>query len=74
MGRLRRLRGAPPGTDFWDVFRFATTTAFAAYGLGTATESIWFGRKWSTTIKNLVDGAIYAVITGAVFAWLWPVG
>lgn len=65
-------RGAGPAGDFGDVFRFATTTAFAVYGLGGWTESIWFGRKWSTTIKNTVDGLVYAAITGAVFGWLWP--
>lgn len=65
-------RAAVPGADAGAVFRFAGTTAFVAYALGTWSESIWFGRKWSTTAKNTLDGLIYALITGSVFAWLWP--
>lgn len=67
-----RAVGAGPGVDYLDVFRFAATTAFAAYGLGSWSESIWFGRKWSTTLKNTLDGLIYAALTGGVFGWLWP--
>lgn len=65
-------RGAGPGADFGEVFRFAATTAVAAYVVGSWSESIWFGRKWSTTFRNTLDGVIYAAITGAVFGWLWP--
>lgn len=65
-------RAVGAGADFGSVFRFAGTTAFAAYAMGSWSESIWFGRKWSTTLKNTADGVVYAVITGLVFAWLWP--
>ena len=65
-------RAVGPGAEYLEVFRFTATAAFLAYGLGTWSESIWFGRKWSTTLKNTVDGVIYALLTGAVFAWLWP--
>ena len=65
-------RAAGPGADLKHVFRMAATTAFVAYALSTWTESIWFNRKWSTTVKNTVDGLIYALLTGAMFAWLWP--
>lgn len=67
-----RAVGISAAADFGSVFRFAGTAAFAAYALGTWSESIWFARKWSTTLKNTLDGLIYALITGAVFAWLWP--
>lgn len=65
-------RGAGPDAEYLHVFRMASTTAFAAYGLGTWSESIWFGRKWSTTIKNTIDGLVYALLTGGAFGWLWP--
>ena len=65
-------RGAGPAGDYLDVFRFAGTTAFVAYALGTWSESIWFGRKWSTTLKNTLDGVIYAAVTAGTFGWLWP--
>lgn len=55
-----------------EVFRFTMTPAFMAYGLGQLSESIWFHRRWSTTIKGLVDGLLYGAATGAVFVWMWP--
>lgn len=65
-------RAVPAGGQFSEVVRFASTTAFVAYALGGWQESIWLKRKWSTTIKNTVDGLIYGLITGLTFGWLWP--
>lgn len=65
-------RALGPGADYGDVFRFAGTTAFIAYALGTWQDSIWFGQKWSTAAKNTLDGLIYGLLTGGVFGWLWP--
>lgn len=65
-------RAVGPGADYTSVFRFAGTAAFIAYGLGHWPESIWFGRPWSTTLKNTVDGIIYALLTAGAFGWLWP--
>jgi hypothetical protein len=65
-------RALAPGADYLEVFRFVGTTAFAAYGVGQLQESIWWNRKWSTTIRNLIDGLIYASLTAGVFGWLWP--
>ena len=65
-----RARG--PGAEYLDVFRFAGTTAFLGYALAMAQQSIWYGRKWSTTVKSMVDGLIYALLTAGVFGWLWP--
>jgi hypothetical protein len=65
-------RALPPGAEYLAVFRFAGTSAFLAYAVGTWSESIWFGRPWSTTLKNTVDGAIYAAVTAGAFGWLWP--
>lgn len=62
------------GADYLDVFRFAGTTAFAAYGVGLVHESIWWGRKWSATIKSMIDGLIYSLLTAGTLGWLWPAG
>ena len=35
-------------------------------------DSIWYKRKWSTTIKSTIDGLIYGLLTGGTFGWLWP--
>jgi hypothetical protein len=52
--------------------KLAGAVTFVAYGFGTVTESIWMMRPWSVTAKNLLDAALYAVGTGAVFFYLWP--
>jgi hypothetical protein len=59
-----------PGSD--DVFRVATTVALPAYAFASVDSSIWKGVSWSTTAKFVVDGVLYALATGATFAWLWP--
>ena len=55
-----------------EVMRITGTVAFAIYGLGHISDSIWKGQPWSNTAVELLDGAIYAVATGLVFALLWP--
>jgi hypothetical protein len=45
---------------------------FIAHGFGTVTESIWSGRPWSSSVKYLLDAALYAVGSWGVFLWLWP--
>ena len=62
--------GAPANRHF--VFHVTAIVAFSAYALALWQNSIWYSRKWSTTIKSTVDGLIYGVITGLIFVWLWP--
>jgi hypothetical protein len=54
------------------VFRMTATVALVGYGLSGIVESIWKGVAWSTSWKFLFDGLVYALATGATFAWLWP--
>ena len=54
------------------IFRVVGVSAFLAYGLGNIVNSIWKGQTWSMTIKEVIDGLIYAALTAATFAWLWP--
>jgi len=61
-----------PGTHYLRVFRVAGTVAFLAYAGAEPINSIWIGRKWSTTLKNVFDGLVYALLTAGVFGWLWP--
>jgi len=61
-----------PGTPYRTVFRIVGTVAFAGYVLGTWPNSIWWSKKWSTTIKGTIDGLVYALLTAGVFGWLWP--
>jgi hypothetical protein len=65
-------RALPPGSAYASIFQFAGVTAFVSYALGIWPTTIWYGRAWTTTLKSNVDGLIYALLTGAVFGWLWP--
>ncbi len=60
------------GTPFWLVFRVAGAVAFAAYSLGQVPNAIWWGRPWRSALKEVADGIVYALLTGAAFGWLWP--
>jgi hypothetical protein len=60
------------GSNYLAVFRVAGTAAFLAYGLGHLTNGIWRGHTWSATIKEVIDGLIYGLLTAGTFGWLWP--
>jgi hypothetical protein len=64
--------GLVTNPDFMRVFRVASVAAFLAYAAGEPMASIWAGRGWAPTLKNMADGLVYALLTGAIFAWLWP--
>ena len=61
-----------PESHYLQVFRVAGTAAFLAYAGSEAHASIWSGRSWSTTLKNMFDGLVYGLLTAGVFGWLWP--
>ena len=61
-----------PGADGMTVMRITGTVAFAAYGLGNVSESIWKAQPWANTMRFLLDALIYGVVTGLVFRLLWP--
>lgn len=60
------------GATYLAVFRVAGTAAFLGYGLGNLSNGIWKGQTWSATIKEVVDGLIYGLLTAGTFGWLWP--
>jgi len=64
-------RAFGPDAHYLAVFRFVGVTAFVAYTVAGWQNSIWYKRKWSTTIKNTIDGLIYALVTAGTFGWLW---
>jgi hypothetical protein len=57
-----------------EVMRLTGTIAFIAYGFGYFQDSIWRGIPWSNSLRGLIDAAVYAVVTGLVFRFLWPAG
>ena len=65
-------RTLAPDTHYLQVFRVVGASSFMAYGLSQFANSIWKGQPWSNTIKEVVDGLVYALLTAGCFGWLWP--
>lgn len=63
--------GVQPGADFMAVFRFVGTAGILAYAVGPVINGIWFPRK---IFGDILDGIAYGLITGAIFAAMWPAG
>jgi hypothetical protein len=60
------------GADGMHVMRVITTIAFLGHGLPCLVDSIWKGQPWSNTFRFLIDGAVYSLLTGLCFLFLWP--
>lgn len=65
----RALTGSP---DYLDVFQIAGTAAILGFAGASVPPAIWFGRPWSVTWKEVVDGIVYGLLSAGVFGWLWP--
>jgi hypothetical protein len=61
-----------PGEDHMAVFRVVTAIAFLAYAGSQAQEAIWRAVPWSAVVKTIIDGLVFALVTGGVFALMWP--
>jgi len=65
-------RTVAPSANYLAVFRVAGTAAFLAYGLGNLSNGIWKGQPWGMTLKEVIDGLVYGLLTAGTFGWLWP--
>lgn len=65
-------RAVGAGAEYLQAFRFAGCTAFLGYAMALPQHSIWYHRSWGTTIRSMIDGLIYGLLTGGTFGWLWP--
>lgn len=62
----------PAGSGFLPVFQVSTTAALLAHALGGMPNGIWFGKRLRFFITDALDGVLYALGTGTVFALMWP--
>ena len=46
--------------------------SFLTYAGGSIQAGIWMGKPWVSVAKDQLDAAIYAVVSGLSFCWLWP--
>lgn len=60
------------GAEGGEVFRFVFVVAFLANSFGLVWGAIWFGRTWTSTLKEMLDGVVYAAATAALFMSFWP--
>lgn len=61
-----------PGTEYLRIMQVAGCVAFTGYAMGLPQESIWWGRSWPRTLRSMLDGLLYGLLTGGTFGWLWP--
>ena len=61
-----------PGAEGSHVLRLVATVAFLGFSTALGWGPIWFARTWSSTLKEMIDGLIYGLATGAIFMALWP--
>jgi hypothetical protein len=62
----------PAGASYLEVFRVVGTAAWLGYAWQGPSDSIWKGQPWRITLRAMGDGLVYALVTAASFAWLWP--
>lgn len=69
---------APPGTaslgapSAAKIFQVVGTAGVLAYCFASFPNDLWFQLKRRAMLLNWIDGIVFGLITGAVFAWLWP--
>jgi len=64
----------PPGAHTHTVFHHIAVISLLSYAMGAVPMSIWYDRKWSTTLRTVVDAVVYAAATGWIFSMMWPTG
>lgn len=62
------------GRSFQKVWQITGTAGILAYCFGGICGNIWFQESRRAMVLNFIDGIVYGVLTGAIFAWLWPKG
>lgn len=62
----------PIGADRHLVFHTIALAALMGYAFGSFPDAIWWGFRWKVAFKYIIDGILYAIITGFTFVWLWP--
>ncbi len=68
IGYLASLALAP-GASFMDVLQLVGTAGLLTHCAAKFPNVFWFRRK---VAMDLVDGVAYALITGVIFAVMWP--
>lgn len=65
-------RSSAVAPTFKDIMRVTGTAGVLAYSFAFLPSGIWFQAKPRALLMCVIDGVVYGLATGAVFAWLWP--
>ena len=60
-----------PGVDFMRVFRVAGTIGILTHASSGVLNNIWFKRR---SFTDIIDGVVFGLILGLIFAAMWPSG
>ncbi len=61
--------GLKDGAESMLVFRFITTAAFMTFLAAIVQHAIWFKNR---IVGHVIESIFYALITGGIFASMWP--
>ncbi|MFM9995239.1 MAG: hypothetical protein ACKVU4_05500 [Phycisphaerales bacterium] len=64
--------GGVAGSTFAHVFQVLGTVGVLAYSFAFIPNGVWFGQRSRAIVMCILDGVVYGLITGAVFAAMWP--
>lgn len=62
----------PVGAGFLPVFKAAGTAGVIAYSFSFLPNAIWFQHGLRATLLCVLDGIVYGMVTGLIFAFMWP--
>ncbi len=62
----------PHGASFATVFHLCSLAGILAYCFATFPGDLWYQLKHRAMLMCWIDGIIFGLITGLIFAWLWP--
>lgn len=62
----------PNGTEFARVFQVVGTAGVLTYCFSFLPGMIWFNGGLRASIMCFLDGIVFGLVTGAVFAFFWP--
>lgn len=66
------LAALPAGAAFGEVFRIVGVTAILAHTTGGICREIWFTRPLRAKLMDALDGIVFGLLTGVIFALMWP--
>lgn len=64
--------GDDPAPVYLRVFQVTGAAAVMAYCMALIPTAIWFNKPLRSTVMDVIDGVVYALLTAGFFGWLWP--